>query len=654
MENRENVGLILTIKELIDTPSNDIVSRLEAFIKSIGYKKRRGEKSGFNQNDAWKIEVSFLQEYFIKSRLDRNTYILFEYMLPGENTERPDVLVLFEDYVYSLEFKTIGRKINSEYVAQFIDYRTILQEYHEVCIKEGLKIKSNLVMCNCDAVSMVWEDGVKDKIDSDDRDAVITKDKFQDLIDEMATHNVMGYDDVIKWVKSRRARSKKIWEQGFKLKNELISSGTTGLYSKVKSIPYSDLRAAQDKINELIQKDEKKIIFVSGVPGSGKTLIGMITLFGSLGDKRKARYYTGNGALRNVLSELMKSNDISMFTGFRNNYIKNKEICYEEVLIFDEAQRFWNENNNGLNITDAAGVISTSYKGNITIVCLIGNGQKPMSGEAGIEAWIESLKIDKTWKVYAPKVHENEFAGIDAEFYENLYLDVSKRQHFVDLSGWVEAILATDLEKAKKEFEIIQQNKKDDKFGILLTRSLKTLYSNNGSRLISHKEKRERESNSIYLFGLLCSSKNKMEKMHELTNGIIWNKAGEYKSKQQTNTYIVHNEAHKWYGGGCCDTWNVKVATETFCQGLEVDLPIIFFGGDYLIKKEGNSYTRVIDPSDSARRRYGNEIETIMEDTYRILLTRATEEMILVIPQTDDGRFEDTYNFFKEMGIKEF
>lgn len=73
----------------------------------------------------------------------------------------------------------------------------------------------------------------------------------------------------------------------------------------MKSIPYSDLRAAQDKINELIQKNEKKIIFVSGVPGAGKTLIGMITLFGSLGDQRKARDYIGNGALRNVLSNLM-------------------------------------------------------------------------------------------------------------------------------------------------------------------------------------------------------------------------------------------------------------------------------------------------------------------------------------------------------------
>lgn len=172
--------------------------------------------------------------------------------------------------------------------------------------------------------------------------------------------------------------------------------------------------------------------------------------------------------------------------------------------------------------------------------------------------------------------------------------------------------------------------------------------------LNKQKQKRELESNSTYLFGLLCSSKNKMEKMYDLTNGIIWQSFERGQSRPQTNTYIDNNKASWWYGGGCCDTSNVKVATETFCQGLEVDLPIIFFGGDYLIKKDGDHYTRVIDPSDFARKRYGDEIETIMEDTYRILLTRATEEMILVIPETDDGIFDDTYNFFKDMGIKEF
>lgn len=645
METRNNVGLILKIEELIKIETEEIVSSLNAFVDGIGYKKRRGEGSGFSQTDAWYIEVSFLKKHLENSKLNGDVHILFEYMLPGENTERPDVLMLFEDRVYSLEFKTIGRRIQRDYITQFIDYRTILQEYHTVCIGKGLKVESNLIMCGCDALSVIWDGDVREKIDECDYRAVITKDRFQELIDEMSTHTAMDPKSVTKWVESGRSRSKKIWEQGLELKNILMSSGTDQFYSKIKSIPYSDLSLAQDKINELVKKNEKKIIFVSGVPGAGKTLIGMLTLFGSLGDHRKARYYTGNGALENVLSNLMKSNDISLFTSFRANYIKNKRICEEEVLIFDEAQRFWNETTNKLAITDAAGILSTSYKNNVSIVCLIGNGQRPMSGEGGIEAWIEPLKIDKTWRVYAPKAHKNDFIGVDAEFYEDLYLDVAKRQHFVDLSGWVEAVLAADLEKAKKETQLIEKNKRSDKFGILLTRSLGELY-NDKMKLMKHKVKRESESKdaSLYLFGVLCSSKNKMQEMPKLSDGVI----------QPGNTYIDKKDASSWYSGTCCNIEKVQVATETFCQGLEVDLPIIFFGGDYLLKKKGNQYTYVMDPSASAKVKYGDEIETIMEDTYRILLTRATEEMILVIPHTSDGRFDDMYQFFKDMGINEF
>lgn len=653
MQSRENVGLVLTIEELINTDVALIVNKLQEYIEHIGYKKSREENTAFNQRDAWNIEIRFLQQQLRMSSLDRNTFILLEYMLPGENTERPDALILLKNELYSLEFKTIGKIIKKEYATQFIDYKTILNEYHQQCIESEIKVHSNLIMCNCNEADIMWEEGVRNKLDDEDIAAVIGCDKFQDLLSSMLDKEAMNYDEVNTWINSKRARSKKIWDQGLEIKNALVSSGTSELYSKVKTIPYSDLRAAQDKINDLLMNDEKQIIFVSGVPGAGKTLIGMLTLFGALGDRKRARYYTGNGALKDVLSNLMDCRDISIFTSFRRNFISGNDICNEQVLIFDEAQRFWDGITNKLGYTDAQGVLNARYGQNVSIVCLIGNGQKPMSGEAGIEAWIEPLKSDHSWKVYAPKIHEHEFEGVDAMFYEDLYLNVAKRQHFVDLSKWVEAVLKGDLEKAKRELEIINSEKAEDKFGILLTRSLSNLYSKNSNgkcKLEQHKVKRGRD----YLFGLLCSSKNKMEEMAALTNGIIWQKWNSSTRKYDTNTYIENKDAHKWYDGECCNTDNIKIATETFCQGLEVDLPIIFFGGDYLVKKNGDKFERVINPSNYAKKKYGDEIENIMEDTYRILLTRATEEMIIVIPETLDHRFDDTFNFFKGMGIKVF
>lgn len=655
MESKGNVGLILTIEELINASSDDkIINKLNEYINGIGYKKHRGDESAFNQKDAWEIEIQFLREQLAASSLDRNTYILLEYMLPGENSERPDAIVLFKKDVFSLEFKTRGRCIKSEYATQFLDYKKLLQEYHESCIDEKLKVHSNLIMCDCDKNNIEWEDGVEDKLESYDKEAIIGKDKFQDLISSMQGCEPMGYEEVVSWVNSKRARSKKIWDQGKAIKNALMETGTKCIYSKIKTIPYSDLQPAQDKINELIGNNEKKIIFVSGVPGAGKTLIGMLTLFGALGDKKNARYYTGNGALQNVLSKQLETSDISMFTSFRSEYIKNKKVCDEQVIIFDEAQRFWDKKTNTIRnqieCTDADGILNVDYAENVSIVCLIGNGQRPMSGEAGIEAWIEHLKLDHSWKVYAPSIHKQDFTGVNPTFCDELYLDVAKRQNSVDLSKWVEAVLEGDIEKAKKEFSVIP----GAEFGIRLTRSLSRLYAKNqaGTCCLERCREKNREEGDDYLFGIFCSSKNKMEKMSQLTDGIIYQRWDSNSKKYVNNTYIDNREAYKWYSEKCCDTKDVQVATETFCQGLELDLPIIFFGGDLLFKKDGDKYKRIIDPSDYARRIYGDRIETIMEDTYRILLTRATGNMIIVIPETTDHRFDDTFNFFKDMGIK--
>lgn len=257
-------------------------------------------------------------------------------MLPNENSERPDAIILFNDVVYVLEFKTIGNRVKHEYATQFIDYRTILNEYHQATVQERLCVRSYLVMCSCTTESIQWVPGVQDELSPEDIAAVVGYDRFRYIVEDMIRREPKSYENTLAWVESRRSRSLKIWEQGKQIKNILTATGTGGLYSKVKSIPFSDLQPTQSKINELIKKDERKVIFVSGVPGAGKTLIGMITLFGCLGDHKHARYYTGNGALQNVLSHLMDTRDISMFTGFREYYFPDcrGNVCNEEVLIF--------------------------------------------------------------------------------------------------------------------------------------------------------------------------------------------------------------------------------------------------------------------------------------------------------------------------------
>lgn len=90
-----------------------------------------------------------------------------------------------------------------------------------------------------------------------------------------------------------------------------------------------------------------------------------------------------------------------------------------------------------------------------------------------------------------------------------------------------------------------------------------------------------------------------------------------------------------------------------FTQGLELDLPILFFGGDYYIENKNGKYQWSINASKESQQKYSKEeLPSIMQDTYRILLTRSTEEMILVIPE--DPSLDQTYEFFKAAGVEEY
>ena len=78
-------------------------------------------------------------------------------------------------------------------------------------------------------------------------------------------------------------------------------------------------------------------------------------------------------------------------------------------------------------------------------------------------------------------------------------------------------------------------------------------------------------------------------------------------------------------------------------------MPIVFFKGDFLLKKKNGVYNWVVNISKGAKKTLGKDYYKRIEDSYRILLTRATEEMILVIP--DNPAFNDLYNFMKDSGI---
>lgn len=632
-----NFGKIITLKELRNLKDcTEIINELENYEKNIGYKRECSE----TQIKAWNLEIQFLAAQLSNSKLSDDVRIIFEYMLPNENTQRPDVILLFKEKVIVLEFKTGGNKVTLDYVAQFMDYQSILKTYHSVVNKKNMDVQSYLVMsaynaCDIDLTELDY------KLNDNDKNRILGKDTFSNLVNKMEKVEPLSEEEVNEWIKGQRVRGQKIWEVGKCLKEEL-KNGTENIYSKISSIPYQYLHTTQDKIFELVKKDEKNIIFVSGVPGAGKTMAGLITLFGCHGNHIDARYYTGNGALQNVLSKTLEQNsEIQKIGSFRRNYGKGT-TCKERVLVFDEAQRFWEENYK-IDCPDQELIINNvNYPENASIICLIGDGQRPGHGEGGIEAWVEALKKNPSWKVYVPKKYIETFKGVNVEQTDELFLDTSLRNHFVDPSKWVELVLAGD---AVGAYEELKRLKKMVNVKIKITRSLPKLYegSYKGESILQRlKKKRDKNRKDSYLYGVLCSSKNDISQVRALSSGMI---------RKITPDY---SKAYEWYSGGCCESvGGIKIGSEMFTQGLELDLPILFFGGDYYIENKNGKYQWSINVSKESQLKYNKEeLPSIMQDTYRILLTRSTEEMILVIPE--DPSLDQTYEFFKAAGVEEY
>lgn len=653
-------GLLISAGELMQLTQEqkkDIIEILRNHTERYPAPKAVLErKENWTQEDAWEAELSFLQKALKEAGAPADLLMILEYILPVDHASRPDLIMLLKKSVACVEFKTHGNIVRPAYATQFIGYRNALQHYHSVCVEKKMHVAHYLVFCDAQTKREIrFQAGIEAKLSEEDQKRILGYDGFVKLLRMVHEKPRMKKADADAWIRAERVRSPKIWEQCACLARDL-KSGTKALYSKISNIPFDCLRETVDRIFVLAREKGKKIIFVSGVPGSGKTLVGLITLFGYRGDHDDAGsiYYTGNGALINALSETLGSKEILWISEFRDKYIKMGHRVPEHILIFDEAQRFWDGGTNKLGFSDAEGVLSAAYaEDDVTLLCLIGDGQVPLVGEAGLSAWTDALRQNPSWTVYAPEPMAASFQGITSCHLERcLYLDTSRRQHFADLSPWVEGVLAADAVRARQALQNIKGADGQERVTIYVTRSsgLASIYNKELGKDICQLEEQKalhdgENPASPYMYGLLCSSKADVNELKESLPGLHLN-----------SIYMKGKDAYQWYHGGCLKTTGMNSAPESFCQGLELDFPIILFGGDYFLKKCGRSYRWGMRPSKKFRDRERITLE-LMKNTYRILLTRATEEMMIVIPDGSDEckkMLDTTYEFFIAAGAEPF
>lgn len=190
----------------------------------------------------------------------------------------------------------------------------------------------------------------------------------------------------------------------------------------------------------------KAICFVTGVPGSGKTLAGLniATRRSDEHHDEHAVFLSGNGPLVAVLREALARDktrrdgiskktagrEVSSFIQnihhFRDEYVGNDDVPIEKVVVFDEAQRAWTREQAAsfmqrkrgqanFDMSEPEFLISVMdrHVDWCTVVCLVGGGQEINTGEAGISEWISALELRfPDWEVHvSPRIALPEYGS---------------------------------------------------------------------------------------------------------------------------------------------------------------------------------------------------------------------------------------------------
>jgi hypothetical protein len=649
---------------------------------------------------SWVSEIETLHDALAKYVGRGSLY--FEYNIPRMG-RRADVIAVIENIVFILEFKTAERKFSRAAEIQVWDYALDLKNFQEGSrnrILIPIQIVPNEKDKHCNLVLKHYEDNVYEPIS-------VNKDRLKECIETVltnVTHDTIPLDDN-NWAKSGYEPTPTIIEAAIALYEENTVEDITKHTGNIENTAH-----CIERIIDNCRKNKRKAIcFVTGVPGAGKTLIGLQTAIEQFKKGEKAVYLSGNFPLVQVLQEALtrdfvrrakedyrlgRTNEkpctkeeakskvkafIQMIHHYRDLYLEgtqvnngeiipipgyfqnHKDKAYiptEHVAIFDEAQRAWTKDELARFMKEKKQIKCFPYSEPEyliscmdrqedwgLVVCLIGGGQEINKGEAGIHEWLESLnRRFKDWDIYlSDKITENEYAGGQAlniisgkhnvYFESALHLAVNMRSFRAEkVSLFVHQLLELDKESASATLAEL------DNYPIAITRSLDVAKK----WLKEHARGSER-------YGLLASSK--AERLKAISINVRF--------KPNFIHWFLEDEKDIRSSNCLEDT-----LTEFEVQGLEIDWACVAWDADLRLSNDHKNWQHFQLRSGTKWQHINKEINKEYQiNAYRVLLTRARQGVIIVVPNGDNGippdntrkpeYYDGIYNYLKSIGIKE-
>lgn len=620
------------------------------------------------QRDAWASQISTLQQCLAGVP----GAIFLEYVVPRIGS-RIDVVVILGPTVVVIEFKVGAEAFERADENQVWDYALDLKNFH--LGSHEAPIIPVLVATKAPDQPRELSRPHHDRVYRPIRTNAAG---LRSILDLVAQEVVGPSLDAAQWGRAPYRPTPTIIEAAQALYANHSVEAITRNDAGAENLAYTSGRV--EEIVDIARRDRiRAIVFVTGVPGAGKTLVGLniATKRRDLGSPTHAVFLSGNGPLVKVLREALTRDEIARLRRrrqrktkgevgqpikafiqnvhhFRDAGLRDQELPpSDHVVIFDEAQRAWDREMTAGFMRRKKGVDNFSssepeflisyldrHRDWAVVVCLVGGGQEINRGEAGISAWLDAVRERfPHWQVYVPaNLLGPEYAAelalkalqarSNVTYDRGLHLAVSMRSFRAEqVSAFVHALLECEQERATELLRAMQE-----KFPIVVTRDL------DRAKLWVREHARASER-----VGLVASSAAHRLKPHAI------------------DIRVAIDPVH-WFLNGNDDPrssmYLEDAATEFQVQGLEVDWACVTWDADLRVVGDSWDYHSFVGAKwqrvkKTERRRY-------LKNAYRVLLTRARQGMAIFVPPgsredaTRDPRFyDDTFRYLTGLGLPE-
>jgi len=683
---------------------SDIKSFLGESLEQIFGKLSRNDEydTAATQKYAWEQEIVVMKQV-LESYRNEPGWVVFEYTIPRIG-KRIDVVLLLRERVFAIEFKAGEEEIKHADVDQVLDYALDLKNFHQGSAQR--MIVPILVPTENEKTSTIcqlshYDDGIYEPM-------VANKDSLGLVIDKVLQQQIpqLQYDvPLCDWVRSRYAPTPTIVEAASALYTQHSVADITRHEAEGEQLERTTEYVMQ-VIRETKARKGKSICFVTGVPGAGKTLVGLnVAIQQSDQDENGKRdlavYLSGNGPLVAVLTEALARDkqrqeqergnkynittarrEVSQFIQIIHRYrdqmlgklrtpvrdgkieidpekeLRDKHAGFAEVeniAIFDEAQRSWDQEHlsawlkrkkgfNDFPMSEGEFLIWSLDQRNdwAVIICLVGGGQEINTGEAGIGEWVRAM--NETFPDWNVYI-SNQLT--EKEYAEGQVSDLLSEHQNVVFSDDLHLAVSMRSFRAESLSRMVHYLLDGDAQMVReVYQDIKERYpiviTRNLDKAKDWLKLKARGSRERY--GLLVSSKG-------------------YRLKPLAIDVRCKPDTVHWFLDDINDVRSSlfleDAASEFDVQGLELDWTCLVWDGDFRYTDNGWDYYE-FNGGNRWNRIKKAERKAYQLNAYRVLLTRARQGMVICVPEGDPNDhtrqpefYDGTYEYLKSMGFEE-